>query len=1321
VVAFLLVIGCLVPAGGAAAARVYSVLVDVDNNTATGCSVAVQDQGTSGTFSGAEFVLRATESNYSILSIHQQNCEFGSLGSSTLVNGTATAVPANRSGGLAIEFSIPTATIHSNFPSGQFDESVRLGFLAGTSQSSSDDVLQSTDGTSTGAPILLAVTGFAAQVPAMPVIAQIAAALFLMVVGVRIVRRGGSAPVLTLLFVVALAGISLAQFTSGDALGGWTQSAIAYDPSSDSLGADRELEILSAYAQQNSTDILFRLDVAATPPVLSDDGTQYTVAVTAPVQVGHLNQEIRNAFGVDVFLRDQFSDAETVPAGNVSATTVDGLTQALGVETWTIGSETDDPALALRLPVTTDAQQGTDPVPCTNCTGEMEDGWSGTPSLPDPRVGSSDPPDPDGVSTDKSYVPDLEDPVKDTNQEPPATAEAGQHARVLLTVSEATAGLVPVLAVLNPGDVVQARPPRIPPVGSVVCVTKSSEVAEDQGIISLHVIHDPFLERSYEPPDPSLGSHGTDVVTVANVSCPVTVPADSAEGVAGIALVSLELWRVSNPLPLQPADPRNLDADVLTPAYFLANQSDLEFLGQLSNPAIQTLLATPNASLAQPTMMAPAAAPATMTQLHSSGSRANKFNFVVIGDGFANNAADQNLFNNYVATTVISQFFALDIHPEVLNAINIFRINTFSTQSGITLVDANGLVTTAVDTALSYRYSGVWNRCWMEPSPGTQALLNTDIAALVPEADGIAVVLNIPNFGGCARSGHFAVTRTTSAATFAHEFGHFFGGLGDEYFCPAASATCLAYAGPARGEQNLTISTSGNTVKWREWIPSWRPTPTAPAQVADAAEDIGIFAGTTTGNAQWWTGMYRPSNNARMNSNAPEHNPVGYKTIRDIAYTQQEGDFRETAVGDFDGDTRTDLVMIDDRQLSLHRAADRNVGPADPVSGSPPRNVTGVLDPTFYVTDILRNPAETRSWEFRKNDILLPGDFDGDGDDDLYVVNLVDWNKPYLVMLRSTGTGFEPVRRYDLELPGWSDMRANDQFYVGDFSGDGKADLMVYNGLDWAIPYFIMLQSDGGRLVASKRYDQYLPGWEMGRHERFIVGNYDGDVQGKADVIAFNTNDWAQVHLQVQLSTGSTLTLRDRHYGTISGNFWAMRRNDELYSLDFNDDGTDDIAIWNGYDWSRPYLGLATMNGEGVLTAVRRYDDHPTASDNPIPGWGMRRADRHWVADYDGDGDEDLVVLNTENWSTEYLGMLRSDGVDQLSGSWQDDWIGGWNLGSVDSLHVADFRGSGGWEDLFIFNEQWLGLLRSQSAQYSLEAIYPKWIHNHRYNDFGLW
>ena len=195
---------------------------------------------------------------------------------------------------------------------------------------------------------------------------------------------------------------------------------------------------------------------------------------------------------------------------------------------------------------------------------------------------------------------------------------------------------------------------------------------------------------------------------------------------------------------------------------------------------------------------------------------------------------------------------------------------------------------------------------------------------------------------------------------------------------------------------------------------------------------------------------------------------------------------------------------------------------------------------------------------------------------------------------------------------------------MGDFDGDGRHDVYVFIGSNWAIPYLGMLHSSGAGLAMAHRYDGVLPGWQMTAGDQFFVGDFDGD--GRDDVYVFNGSNWAIAYLGMLHSSGTALTMTKRYDGNVPG--WQMRRNDHHFVADIANDGRQGLFVYNSDDWYSEYLGTMTSSGT-ALTAAWRVDW--------VGEWNLGKADRFEVSAYNGQGRRGLIVHNTD-----WLGLIRA-------------------------------------------------------------------------------
>ncbi|MEM7204007.1 MAG: M64 family metallopeptidase [Planctomycetota bacterium] len=224
----------------------------------------------------------------------------------------------------------------------------------------------------------------------------------------------------------------------------------------------------------------------------------------------------------------------------------------------------------------------------------------------------------------------------------------------------------------------------------------------------------------------------------------------------------------------------------------------------------------------------------TITTHLDSGPSANRYDIVVLGDGYI--LADQAQFNADVDAW-INDLFGREPFKSYQGMFNVHSVFRPSAERGAD--DPMAVPPIVVDTAYeaSYWTGGVERCLYIQDEP--QADLD---AAMAPDVESsIAVLVNSPKYGGCA--GRFAVTYNGSLGpqVQTHEFCHSFGGLADEY---GGTGT---YTGPEPTEPNVTADPT--CAKWASWIGS---------------SGVGCFEG----GRYFDNGIWRPADDCLMRASS---------------------------------------------------------------------------------------------------------------------------------------------------------------------------------------------------------------------------------------------------------------------------------------------------------------------------------------------------------------------------------------------------------------------------------------------------------------------
>ena len=253
------------------------------------------------------------------------------------------------------------------------------------------------------------------------------------------------------------------------------------------------------------------------------------------------------------------------------------------------------------------------------------------------------------------------------------------------------------------------------------------------------------------------------------------------------------------------------------------------------------------------------------TQIFGSAPRNRAFNIVMLAEGFTD--ARQNDFNN-ACNAFVTAFRAVPPYDDLSPAINVFRVNVASSDSG-------------ADDPVSTGGTGATARTYFDATFGANGIRRllvcnnttalTVAAAQLPEFTVVLVVVNSTVYGGSG--GSVGTYSLASGATeiAIHEMGHTAYGLADEYAYYAGGNETGHDHHPAGepGEPNVTTNTNRNTLKWGWAVASTTAIPTMSnpncAQVNGRvspvlAGTVGLFEGAH----YYHCGAYRAEYSCKM-------------------------------------------------------------------------------------------------------------------------------------------------------------------------------------------------------------------------------------------------------------------------------------------------------------------------------------------------------------------------------------------------------------------------------------------------------------------------
>ena len=177
-------------------------------------------------------------------------------------------------------------------------------------------------------------------------------------------------------------------------------------------------------------------------------------------------------------------------------------------------------------------------------------------------------------------------------------------------------------------------------------------------------------------------------------------------------------------------------------------------------------------------------------------------------------------------------------------------------------------------------------------------------------------------------------------------------------------------------------------------------------------------------------------------------------------------------------------------------------------------------------------------------------DYNGDGQDELGVI---DFSAKRLIFMRLQKNTYDFVALNDFNFAGsgWV-LQKSDQFIVGDFNGDAREEVLLFNtGLGKLLNF-------GGQDFEFNSVNGELKNWEFDESDQYLVGDFMGIGRDQLFIINGESK-----HAKLFNFENSKWKLDYENESKKSIGSWVLNKDDIFLVGDFDENGMDEILFAN--------------------------------------------------------------------------------------------------------------------------------------------------------------